>query len=308
MTDGPAVLAYDGSKEAAAGIRRAGRLLQPRRAVVVHVWDSLSALLLHTDISLLTGTIREAAEELDVEDKRLAKLIIEDGLEIAREAGFEAEGHASRGKPKAWPEILAFAESADAGVVVMGSRGLGAVQSALLGSVSSGLLHHSRRPVLVVPPGKADRAGAPIVGYDGSENARTAVRAAARLLAARAVSVETVWTRFAHLTGVEPLATPAAGTRAAEQIDAAEADSAAHTAEEGARIAAAEGLEAAATAVPAVGAISGTLVERAQLTDASALIVGSRGRSGLTATLLGSVSTGVVHHGSVPVLVVPPGD
>lgn len=307
IDQGPVLLAYDGSDAAAAAVQRAGTLLAERHAIVVHVWDSLSALLLHTDVSRLAGTMREAADELDAEDRRQAELIVAHGIEIARDAGFEAEARTARGKPKAWPQILEVADSADASVVVLGSRGLGRVESALLGSVSSGLLHHSRRPVLIVPPGKPDTAGIPIVGYDGSENARAAVRAAARLLAPREVRIEAVWTPFARTTGVSAIGAPVAvASRAAEQIDGEQATTAAHIAEEGARVAAAEGLEAGSEAVQAAGSVWLTLVERAELTGASMLVFGSRGRSGLEAALLGSVSTGAVHHGSTPVLVVPP--
>ena len=63
--NGIALIAYDGSDDAATAIRQAGHLLGPRRAIVAHVWDSLAALLLHTDIRGLTGSMRETADELD---------------------------------------------------------------------------------------------------------------------------------------------------------------------------------------------------------------------------------------------------
>ena len=308
-SEGPVLLAYDGSEEAAAAIRRSALLLREPRAVVVHVWDSLSALLLHTDVSRLKGTMREAADELDEEDRRQAKLILEEGLEIARDAGWQAEGHAARGKPMAWPVIADVAESMDAAAVVAGSRGLGCVSSALLGSVSAGLLHHSRRPVLIVPPGPEDAAGAPIVAYDGSEHAREAIRAAARLLADRQVEIDTVWTPYSGAARAETMGVPVAVvTRAAEQIDSQQQATAAATAEEGARLAAAEGLEASAEAVQAAGRVWRALTERAALQQAKALVVGSRGRSAVASALLGGVSTGVVHHASTPLLVVPPRD
>jgi nucleotide-binding universal stress UspA family protein len=46
--------------------------------------------------------------------------------------------------------ILAVAEERDAGAVVVGSRGLGALKSRLFGSTSHDVLHRTHRPVLVV--------------------------------------------------------------------------------------------------------------------------------------------------------------
>ena len=43
-------------------------------------------------------------------------------------------------------------ESSDADLLVIGSRGLGRVSAAVLGSVSTFLLHHATCPVEVVPP------------------------------------------------------------------------------------------------------------------------------------------------------------
>jgi nucleotide-binding universal stress UspA family protein len=65
----------------------------------------------------------------------------------AEELGLEAETKLLVGN--AADEIVAYADSIDADLIVVGSRGHDAFASAILGSVSQGVLHEARRPVLV---------------------------------------------------------------------------------------------------------------------------------------------------------------
>src|SRR5262245_41371015 len=191
---GTVLIAYDGSDDAARAITTAATLLSPRRAVVAYVWDSLASLLLHTDVDRLTGQMKEAAEELDASDLEDARARALEGATLAREPGRDADAIAAKGKPKAWPTLLELAREYDASVIVIGSRGLGAVKSAVLGSVSSGVLHHAHRPVLVVPPPEdGDTDGPVIVAYDGSEDARRAIQAVGKLMPGREVLVRAVW-------------------------------------------------------------------------------------------------------------------
>lgn len=305
---GTALIGYDGSEDAAAAIRKAGKLIGPRPAVVVHVWESLAGALLHTDVNGLTGAMREAAVELDEEDRSEAETLAAEGAELARDAGFDAEPRALQGRPKAWPALLEAADAVAAAVVVIGSRGLGAVKSALFGSVSSGLLHHAHRPVLVVPPGEdAMPAGAVLAAFDGSDASRAAIGAAGRLLSVREAVVETVWIPYRGVAAGGVVGAPVAVmSRATEEIDNAVAAHANQTAHEGVRLAAAGGLEARAEAIQAAGPVWCTLRDSAEAHGSPAIVAGSRGRGAMATAVLGSTSSALVHHAQVPILVVPP--
>lgn len=66
----------------------------------------------------------------------------------ADEHGVVAETELLQGDPV--DEIVSLADSLDVDLIVVGCRGHGAFTDALLGSVSHGILHESKRPVLVV--------------------------------------------------------------------------------------------------------------------------------------------------------------
>ena len=51
-----------------------------------------------------------------------------------------------------WAAIVEVADDEDAGMIVMGSRGLTGLRHLLLGSVSEGVVRHGRRTSLVVHP------------------------------------------------------------------------------------------------------------------------------------------------------------
>lgn len=89
----------------------------------------------------MTGAVEH---ELTEEDTGL----LEQARAAAEEAGVTAYTKLLRGDVS--DEIVAYADTVDADLIVVGSRGHGAVSSALLGSVSRGILREARRPVLVV--------------------------------------------------------------------------------------------------------------------------------------------------------------
>lgn len=64
-------------------------------------------------------------------------------------AGVECQSHVEIGEPA--PAIARFAKTHHCEMIVMGTRGMGAVASLFLGSVATKVVHLSPLPVLLVP-------------------------------------------------------------------------------------------------------------------------------------------------------------
>src|SRR5215211_3583920 len=75
-------------------------------------------------------------------------LLDEQVRKIEAAGGSVAQAHLTEGKPEA--EITALAEEIGAGLIVVGSRGLGGMRRGMLGSVSDSVVRHAHCPVLVV--------------------------------------------------------------------------------------------------------------------------------------------------------------
>jgi len=76
------------------------------------------------------------------------RTLLEEAAASAAEHEIVATTTLLRGDPVG--EIAAFAEAHDVDLIVVGSRGHGTLASALLGSVSRGVLADAKRPVLIV--------------------------------------------------------------------------------------------------------------------------------------------------------------
>jgi nucleotide-binding universal stress UspA family protein len=84
------------------------------------------------------------SHELDEQDR----VPLKEAAAIAARRGLDVRTELLIGNPA--DEIVAFGDTIDADLIVVGSRGHGAIASVLLGSVSRAVLHESRRRVLVV--------------------------------------------------------------------------------------------------------------------------------------------------------------
>ena len=152
--------------------------------------------------------------------------------------------------------------------------------------------------------GHASSADGPLIlCYDGSIDARHAIRRAGALFAGRRALVVTVW-EPTTLPGSLGFAGENAGMYDLVELNRGAADAGGRLADEGVSIAQEAGLLAEPVAVQATGPVSKTIVEIADRNDAATIVMGSRGLTGLRAMLLGSVSSAVVHHADRPTLIV----
>jgi nucleotide-binding universal stress UspA family protein len=150
MSQGPVLFAYDGSAHARAAIERAGTVLQPGPAVVATAWTSFEDAAPAALMALPKDMVGEAVGTLDEANRETAEQLAAEGAELARKAGFDAQARAVRSRGPFFAALLEAADELDASAIVAGSRCRSALAAAVLGSVSTGLLHHTGRPVLVV--------------------------------------------------------------------------------------------------------------------------------------------------------------
>jgi nucleotide-binding universal stress UspA family protein len=304
---GPLLIAYDGSEGAANAIAAAGHLVAPRPALVVHSYVGFSRILVRTDPQpVIAGPLAEAVAQLRADDREGAERLALEGVRLAGEAGLGAEPVTAERDGGAWRTILAIAKERGVSAIVAGARGRSGLRSALLGSVSTGLVHHSDVPVLVVPASSGDQATGPVLlCYDDSENARHAIEQAGQLAANKEATVLHVWQPWVpHTPKYVPIVSGAVGSMARELDEIADEQSSELT-DLGVAAATAANFNADGVSERCDGAVWHAILETSDRANASLIVLGSRGMTGLSA-VLGSVSHGVLHHSERPVLIVPP--
>lgn len=194
------------------------------------------------------------------------------------------------------PAIALVSASTRAGLVVVGRRGLGGAEELLLGSVSHKVAAHARSAVAVVNARPSAGAAAPVVvGMDPEEGAPEAVeyafeearRRGTRVVVVQGAQHDAAFPDFPD-TGITEYYEKATG--------------------EAARLTA-ERLAEWRQRFPDVEAELRLMRERPvralvrAAEEAGVVVVGSRGRGGLTSMLLGSVSHGVANQAPVVVIV-----
>jgi nucleotide-binding universal stress UspA family protein len=154
---GPVVIAFDGTEASQHAIRESGGLLSGRKALVVVVWKAGIGFELvapgATAIGLPPAPLDvRTALEIDEKLAERAQQLAAQGADLARQAGYDAEGLAVAEDidvPTS-DTIASLAKERDAQAVVVGLHGHGGLGGVLLGPTSREIIRHSPAPVVVV--------------------------------------------------------------------------------------------------------------------------------------------------------------
>jgi nucleotide-binding universal stress UspA family protein len=146
------LLATDGSEEAELAALRAVELADATDSELHVVHVGVVPIFLKSYPGTL-GYDRKLYEQIEEQSRVLLR---KQSWRVKAAGGTVAGAHLKMGAVDL--EIVALAEELGADLIVMGSRGLGGVRRALMGSVSDSVVRHAHCPVLVVRPEKEQAA------------------------------------------------------------------------------------------------------------------------------------------------------
>ncbi|MEV4577509.1 universal stress protein [Nonomuraea jabiensis] len=231
-----------------------------------------------------------AAPEPDVLD-RMAQTMVAEAAALAGERQLDVEVST---EVVAGPAAVALREQAkDATEIVIGSRGLGGFEGALLGSVSLHVAGQAHCPVVVVRPDQESVRGEVVAGVDDSPECEPALEFAFRQAELRGSPLRALhaWQPPVQLYAPQVNYDPDDITAAANQVVAARI---ARCRETYPRV---EVIEDVRRAHPVDALVAASA-------KAALVVVGSHGRGVIRSALLGSVSHAMLHHARCAVAVV----
>jgi nucleotide-binding universal stress UspA family protein len=296
------LLAVDGSASSDRAASLVANLAWPMGSTieVLTIYPGTSAIFDMPGVVLSADVIQGTEDAMEAEARRTV-------IKVARRMAapdLTIQTQVIRGR--AATVLLDQASEFKADLIVVGNRGRGPFESAVLGSVSAEVVDHSHVPVLVA---RRDHIARILMGEDGSSSAAAAADTVRRWSALhgapiRVLSVADVdpqWNPWLH--GAENGAAQAGRTASMHEHQESLSRGTAAAFDKAGLVA--EGLVED-------GNPAHRLVEAAVNWDADLIVVGTHGHSGL-GPVIGSVARAVLYHAPCSVLVVPepqvsPGD
>jgi nucleotide-binding universal stress UspA family protein len=289
------VIGYDGSTCADTAVELVSSL----------AWEpgaSVSLITVVPDLrrvrSVWGSAIVGSAAQIDEQLTTQGRETLESPAARLRARGLACEPVVDRGRA---PQVLtASTERVKADLIVVGSRGLGPIQSMLLGSVSQEVIDLAPAPVLIVRQPAVTQI---VFGTDGSPGAEAAEQTLVALPVPAGTVVRVVSVAEIIRQSTVGLAPALYGQAMAWQVES-EADARRlhqTLAEEAADRLRGRGMRV--TSEARTGDPAGELLAAATEVGADLIVVGSRGRTGLARLVLGSVARRVVQHADASVLI-----
>jgi nucleotide-binding universal stress UspA family protein len=289
------LLAVDGSTSSDRAASLVGNLAWPMGSTieVLTTYPGAVGLFSMPGVVLAADVIQETEAAMEAEARRIA-------ITVARRlAAPDITVQTKVVLGRAASAILGEASALDADLIVLGNRGRGPFESAVLGSVSAEVIDHSPRAVLVARRERADRI---LLGEDGSPSAAVAADTVRRWSVLHGGRV-----RVLSVADIDPQGNPwLQGAARGEALG----DGLAKVHQEHEALAArtAAGLRAAGLQAESEvedGGPAHRLVETSVNWDADLIVVGTHGQTGLKRLLFGSVARAVLYHAPCSVLIVP---
>ncbi len=294
------LIGLDGSPLAESVLATAGGLARPLQAQVtlLHVVHVPESVRVAADVTL-DGVVERERRAAEHYLGRIAATLHDTGLAVHTAV--------TVGAGTAAAEIVRRADHEHSDVIALATHGRTGLQRWLHGSVADAVLHTTTRPLLLVRPSATATPPSVIrqllVPLDGSPVAEEALPLACELACRLDVPLEL-------LSVVEPLALAFAGDPAAQTLP--DYPTMVKKLEDGAAGYLA-GIAARAKQPPVriectatTGAAAETIAQHQAQRPGSLVVIGSHGRTGWRATVLGSVARRVVALAPGPVMVVPP--
>jgi nucleotide-binding universal stress UspA family protein len=288
------LLAVDGSTSSDRAASLVANLAWPMGSSieVLTVYPGTATMFDMPGVVLTSEVVQETEDAMAAEARRIV-------IKVARRIAapdLTIQTQVIRGR--AATALLDQVSEFKADLVVVGNRGRGPIESAVLGSVSAEVVDHSPVPVLVA---RRDHIARILLGEDGSKSAATAADIVRRWSALHGSPI-----RVLSVADVDPQWNPwlqGAEMRTAQAASAASL----HEHQEALSRSTAAALEKAGLVAEGMvedGNPAHRLIEAAANWDADLIVVGSHGHGGL-GPIVGSVARAVLYHAPCSVLVVP---